>query len=169
MENHWLTPLTLKGEKVTLVPLQQAHRDGLIEAAADGKLWELWYTSVPSPETMDQYIEQALQQQAASTSLPFVIIDNASEKVVGCTRYCNAEAKHKRLEIGFTWYAKSVQRTGLNRECKYLLLQHAFEKLDFICVQFKTDWFNLPSRNAIAKLGAKQDGILRNEDRKSVV
>ncbi|GGF28303.1 GNAT family N-acetyltransferase [Echinicola rosea] len=163
MEKNWLESVSLTGKKVSLVPLRPSHKAGLVAAATDGNLWELWYTSVPSQMTIDSYIEKALQEKSAHTSLPFVIIDNQSEKIIGCTRFCNAEAKHKRLEIGYTWFAKSAQRTGLNRECKYLMLTHAFEKLECICVQFKTDWFNQNSRNAIARLGAKQDGILRND------
>ncbi|QDH78485.1 GNAT family N-acetyltransferase [Echinicola soli] len=163
MKNSWLQNIELKGEIARLVPLEKSHRDALIDAASDGKLWELWYTSVPSPETIDEYIAQALQQKAAKASQPFVIIDNLTGKIVGSTRYCNVAKEHKRLEIGFTWYAKSAQRTGINRECKLLMLSHAFEKMGCICVQFKTDWFNQASRNAIARLGAKQDGILRND------
>jgi len=162
MEN-WLEELQLEGEKVKLVPLQWSHKEGLLEAAADGKLWELWFTSVPSALTIDSYIEKALEEKAEMTSLPFVIIDKKCGKIVGATRYCNAASIHKRLEIGYTWYAKSAQGTGVNTECKYLLLKYAFEKLNCICVQFKTDWFNIPSRNAISRLGAKQDGILRND------
>ncbi|AWW30830.1 GNAT family N-acetyltransferase [Echinicola strongylocentroti] len=163
MEKNWLELVSLVGKKITLIPLQPSHKAGLITAASDGSLWELWYTSAPSAETMDMYISEALQQLEDQTSLPFVVVDNKTQKIIGCTRFMNVTAKHKRLEIGSTWYAKSAQRTGINRECKYLLLSHAFEKLGCICVQFKTDWFNQTSRNAIARLGAKQDGILRND------
>jgi N-acetyltransferase len=159
---NWLNNITLTGKKAKLVPLEMAHRDALLKAAADGKLWELWYTSVPSEQTIDQYISTALTEQLQQRSLPFAIIDIANDEVVGCTRYCNAEAEHKRLEIGYTWYASRCQRTGINTECKYLLLQHAFERLGCIAVEFRTHYYNRASRNAIARLGAKQDGILRN-------
>ncbi|WP_215225531.1 GNAT family N-acetyltransferase [Echinicola shivajiensis] len=162
MEN-WLKSLSLEGDKVKLIPLEKTHKNGLVEAASDGKLWELWFTTVPSEYTIDQYISQAIAQKEAKTALPFVIIEQSSNKIIGSTRFCNAEAAHRRLEIGYTWYAKSHQRTGINAECKYLLLQYAFETLNCIAVQFKTDWFNVNSRNAIARLGAKQDGILRND------
>lgn len=162
MEN-WLKSLSLEGEKVKLIPLEKTHKNGLVEAASDGKLWDLWFTTVPSEDTIDQYISQAIAQKEALTALPFVIIEKSSNKIIGSTRFCNAEAVHRRLEIGYTWYAKSHQGTGINTECKYLLLQYAFETLNCIAVQFKTDWFNIASRNAIARLGAKQDGILRND------
>ncbi|MBD8488841.1 GNAT family N-acetyltransferase [Echinicola sp. CAU 1574] len=162
MEN-WLQETILEGEKVKLIPLQKSHRNELLEVTSDGKLWELWFTSVPSAETIDQYISKAMEEKTAQSSLPFVIMDKSSQKIVGCTRFCNAALIHRRLEIGYTWYAKSAQRTGINTECKYLMLQYAFEHLNCIAVQFKTDWFNLPSRNAISRLGAKQDGVLRND------
>ncbi|GAB3650831.1 GNAT family protein [Echinicola sediminis] len=162
MEN-WLETLELEGERVKLVPLLRSHKEGLLEAAADGKLWELWFTSVPSQDSIDAYIEQALKEKNEKSSLPFVVIDKKHHCIVGATRYCHVAAEHKRLEIGYTWYAKSAQGTGVNTECKYLMLSYAFEKLDCICVQFKTDWFNIPSRNAISRLGAKQDGVLRND------
>ncbi|UCS94609.1 GNAT family N-acetyltransferase [Echinicola marina] len=162
MEN-WLKPLSLEGEKVQLIPLEELHKKALLEAASDGKLWELWFTSVPSENTIDHYINEALAQKETGTSMPFVIIEKSSNKIIGSTRFCNIAAAHRRLEIGFTWYAKSHQGTGTNAECKYLLLQYAFETLNCIAVQFKTDWFNTNSRNAIARLGAKQDGILRND------
>lgn len=158
----WLSEIELKGDLVTLIPMTIEHRDAMIEAASDGKLWELWYTAVPSIDTVDAYIETALANYAAGTSLPFVIIENSSQKLIGSSRYLNAEAKHKRLEIGNTWYKSSVQKSGINTECKLLLLSHAFEALHSVCVEFRTHWHNHPSRAAIARLGAKQDGILRN-------
>jgi len=158
----WLSPITLTGKKMKLVPLEKSHRDEIIAAAADGTLWELWYTSVPSEDTIDQYIDFALTEQLQDQSLPFVIIDLKTNKVVGATRYCNAEAAHKRLEIGYTFYSKSVQRTGINTECKFLLLKYAFEVLGCIAVEFRTNSLNRASRAAISRLGAKQDGILRN-------
>lgn len=159
----WLEQIELSGELVTLQPMSSHHADGLIAAASDGKLWELWYTSVPSTQTIDAYIEKALADGAADKALPFVVIDNATQSVIGSTRYFNAEQNHRRLEIGHTWYSKSAQKTGINTQCKWLLLNHAFETLLCGCVQFRTHWHNHASRNAIARLGAKQDGILRND------
>lgn len=159
---NWISNISLEGEKVKLVPLELSHKAGLLKAASDGNLWELWFTSVPSEENIDDYISAALNQKEEGKSYPFVVIDKATNSVIGSTRYCNIFSEHKRLEIGYTWYAKSHQKTGVNTECKLLLLRHAFEVLDCIAVEFLTDWFNLPSRTAIAKLGAKQDGVLRN-------
>ncbi len=158
----WLRPTQLEGEWVKLVPLQKSHKVDLAFAASDGKLWELWYTSVPSPKTIDAYLDVALNEQENGTALPFAIINKKNNTIVGSTRYMNLDAKNKRLEIGSTWYAKKVQRTGINTEAKYLLLKHAFENLGCIAVEFRTHFHNHPSRNAILRLGAKQDGILRN-------
>lgn len=158
----WLQKLELVGEKVRLIPLERTHRADLLEAAADGQLWNLWFTSVPSEEKIDAYLDFSFSEMEAGRALPFVVIDNASDKIIGSTRYCNADDKNRRLEIGYTWYAKQAQRTGINTEAKYLLLTHAFEKLDCIAVEFRTHWYNTASRNAIARLGAKQDGVLRN-------
>lgn len=160
--SRWLSQTELKGDLVTLVPMTLEHRDAMVEAASDGKLWELWYTMVPSEQSIDTYMKTALDHHAADTALPFVVIENATQKLIGSSRYLNAESKHRRLEIGNTWYSKSVQRSGINTECKLLLLSHAFEQLNAVCVEFRTHWHNLPSRNAIARLGAKQDGVLRN-------
>lgn len=158
----WLHPVTLEGELVKLVPLEKSHKVDLAFAASDGKLWELWYTTVPSPATMDSYLNNALSEQQMGVSLPFVVIDKKTNTIVGTTRFMNVDTRHKRVEIGSTWYAKRVQRTGLNTECKYLLLKHAFETLGCIAVEFRTHFHNHASRNAILRLGAKQDGILRN-------
>ncbi|SHG73155.1 GNAT family N-acetyltransferase [Flagellimonas flava] len=158
----WLEPLELEGKLVKLIPLQKSHKTDLLKAATDGKLWELWYTSVPSETTIDNYIATALEDQKAGTALPFCIVDKSTNTIVGSTRYLNGEAQNRRVEIGATWYAKSVQRSGINTECKYLLLSHAFEELNTIAVEFKTHFFNFPSRNAILRLGAKQEGIIRN-------
>lgn len=162
MTTTWLTKTTLKGNLVTLIPLQRDHSDALVDAAADGALWELWYTSVPNRDTIDTYFEQAFKDQDDGRALLFSVVDNASQKIIGTTRYCNAETQEQRVEIGYTWYAKSFQKTGVNTECKYLLLTHAFEVLDAIAVEFRTHWHNQASRAAIARLGAKQDGVLRN-------
>jgi RimJ/RimL family protein N-acetyltransferase len=158
----WFNETHLYGNRVHLIPLQQEHCTELIAAASDGKLWELWYTSVPSAETMQTYIDTALSEREKQQSLPFAVVETQTNTVIGTTRYCNVESQHKRLEIGYTWYAKSYQRTGVNTECKYLLLRHAFETLQAIAVEFRTHWHNHRSRNAISRLGAKQDGILRN-------
>ncbi|WP_340678996.1 GNAT family protein [Paraglaciecola sp.] len=158
----WFTAVELKGKTVTLVPLKLEHAGALVNAAADGELWNLWFTSVPSQSSITAYIEFALAQQDLGKSLPFVVVDNSSQKIVGSTRFCNADTTNKRVEIGYTWYAKSVQKTVVNTECKHLLLCHAFETLSAIAVEFRTHWHNHRSRNAIIRLGAKQDGVLRN-------
>lgn len=164
-EQTFLQAVTLRGEHVSLEPLQREHAEALRAAAGDGKLWQLWYTSVPTPENTETYIEQALAMQAQGIALPFVVRALASGEIVGSTRYCNADAGHRRLEIGYTWYAERVQRSAVNTEAKLLLLQHAFESLDCIAVEFRTNWFNQRSRAAIARLGAKQDGVLRSHQR----
>ncbi|MHA7865433.1 GNAT family N-acetyltransferase [Flagellimonas marinaquae] len=158
----WLRPIQLEGELVKLVPLQKSQKVDLVFAASDGKLWELWYTTVPSPKTMDSYLDTALAEQALGKALPFAVINKKTNTIVGSTRYLNVDSKNKRVEIGATWYAKKVQRTGINTECKYLLLKYAFENLNCIAVEFRTHFHNHASRNAILRLGAKQDGILRN-------
>lgn len=158
----WLSELELSGTGIRLVPLKRSRGDSLVEAASDGQLWDLWYTSVPSPKTIDAYIKFALEQQSLDKALAFVVIDQNSNKVIGSTRFCNAEPEHKRLEIGYTWYAKRFQRTSVNTECKMLMLQNAFEVLNCIAIEFRTHWHNQASRTAIERLGAKQNGILRN-------
>ena len=157
----WPTPVTLTGAHARLEPLSQYHRAGLIEAVEDGEQWRLWYTSVPSPDAMEKEIERRLALQAAGPMLPFTVFD-AAGAIVGMTTYMNIDAANRRVEIGSTWYARRVQRTALNTECKLLLLTHAFEELDCIAVEFRTHFFNRQSRQAIERLGAKLDGILRN-------
>jgi RimJ/RimL family protein N-acetyltransferase len=157
----WLKPVRLKGHHVRLEPLRAEHADALRVALADGELWRLWYTAVPTSHAMDTYIATALAERDAGVSMPFVVRE-ADGTIVGSTRYCNVDALNRRLEIGYTWYAARVQRTALNTNAKLLLLRHAFEKLDCIAVEFRTNWFNQRSRTAIARLGAKQDGVLRN-------
>jgi RimJ/RimL family protein N-acetyltransferase len=147
------------------VPLADSHHDDLVEAVSDGGLWNLWYTSVPSPEGMRAEIDRRLRLQAAGSMLPFVVTAGAEGKAVGMTTYMNVDAANRRLEIGSTWYRKSVQRTGLNTQCKLLLLEHAFETLDCIAVEFRTHFFNKQSQRAIERLGAKLDGVLRNHQR----
>jgi len=157
----FIEPVTLKGRHATLEPLSASHIDALAKAAGDGELWTLWYTGVASPAKMPEYVATALDMRERLDAMPFVVRD-AGGTVVGCTRFFNVDATNRRVEIGHTWYAKRVQRTSLNTECKLMLLTHAFEKLDCIAVEFRTHWFNHASRTAIARLGAKQDGVLRN-------
>lgn len=154
--------VTLKGERATLEPLGPQHEAALRDAAADGELWRLWYTSVAPPDKMADYISLALDMRERLGAMPFAVRDNAAGAVVGCTRYFNVDAANRRLEIGHTWYAKRAQRTAINTECKLLLLTHAFEVLGCIAVEFRTHWFNHASRAAIERLGAKQDAVLRN-------
>lgn len=158
----FIEPVTLRGAVVTIEPLARSHLEGLRAAAADGELWRLWFTSVPAPDRVDVYVDTALSWRETKDAMPFVVRENASGDIVGCTRYFNVEPEHRRLEIGYTWYAKRVQRTSVNTESKLLLLSHAFEALKCIAVEFRTSWFNFRSRAAIARLGAKQDGVLRN-------
>ena len=154
--------LSLEGNHVELIPLEIHHKPELLKAASDGKLWELWFTSVPSKDSIDAYVDHALKQREIGQEYPFVVVHKPTNDIIGSTRFYNIQPEHKRLEIGYTWYAKSCQRSAVNTECKYLLLDYAFEKLDCIAVQFMTDWFNLKSRAAIERLGAKRDGILRH-------
>jgi len=158
----FVEPVTLAGRHATLEPLARTHEAAVRAAASDGELWRLWYTGVPAPDKVAGWIDAALAMRESLGAMPFVIRDNASGEIVGATRYFNVEAAHRRLEIGHTWHAKRVQRTGINTECKLLLLAHAFETLSCIAVEFRTNFFNFQSRQAIARLGAKQDGILRN-------
>jgi len=158
----FIEPVTLNGVHATLEPLAREHDKALQRAAADGELWRLWYTSVAAPEKMDDYVATALDMRERLGAMPFVVRENATAEIVGCTRYFNVDAANRRLEIGHTWYAGRVQRTAVNTECKLLLLTHAFEKLHCIAVEFRTHWFNQASRAAIARLGAKQDAVLRN-------
>ena len=160
--NKWFAPITLENEHVRLSPLAKDHRDDLLKAASDGQLWELWYTSVPDESTIDSFIAKALEEYQEDVSCPFVVFDKKSSRIVGSTRYMNAVRVNRRLEIGHTWYAKSVHRTPVNASCKLLLLEYAFEQLNCIAVEFRTHWHNHQSRRAIARLGAKQDGVLRN-------
>ncbi|MBP7370207.1 MAG: GNAT family N-acetyltransferase [Arenimonas sp.] len=157
----WISLITLTGKLVKLVPIALDHEHGLIEATQDGSLWQLWFTSVPNPEQMHSFISTALELQLLDSALAFSIVELNTGRILGSTRYCNIDVKNRRLEIGYTWYRESVQRTGVNTECKLLLLQHAFEHLQCIAVEFRTNWHNHKSRTAIARLGAKQDGILR--------
>jgi len=162
MTGRFVEPVSLRGRCAALEPLAREHAAGLQRAAAEGKLWQLWYTSVPGPDATEAYIEAALKMREDLGAMPFVVRDNSDGEIVGCTRYFNVDAGNRRLEIGYTWYATRAQRTAINTECKLLLLAHAFEKLKCIAVEFRTHWFNQASRAALARIGAKQDGVLRN-------
>ena len=162
MAERFIAPVTLQGRHVTVEPLGAAHLDAVRAAANDGELWRLWYTSVPAPERTSAWLAAALDMREKQGAMPFVVRDNTDGSLVGSTRYFTVDAVNRRLEIGHTWYAKRAQRTAINTECKLLLLTHAFETLRCIGVEFRTHWFNQASRAAIARLGAKQDGVLRN-------
>ncbi|WP_414496396.1 GNAT family N-acetyltransferase [Stenotrophomonas maltophilia] len=160
----WNRVPTLRGQHVTLQPLQMEHVPGLRDALEGSGLDQLWYTQVPSPARVEAYVQAALQAQAEGKVLPFVICDAAGE-VIGSTRFYDLDASVPKLSLGYTWYTPRVQRTGVNTEAKLLLLRHAFETLGCISVVLETSWFNITSRIAIARLGAKQDGVLRNHKR----
>ncbi len=160
----WPDPVTLAGRHATLRPLSADHAEGLRSASRDGELWTLWYTTVPSPEGMMAEIERRLALQAAGSMLPWTVFD-AAGRVVGMTTYMNIDASNRRVEIGSTWLARSVQRSALNTECKRMLLAHAFEALDCIAVEFRTHRLNTQSRRAIERLGAQLDGVLRAHQR----
>ena len=157
----WATPVTLQGKTVSLAPLTRAHAPDLAEASADGDLHQLWYTAIPAPDAVENEIARRLSLCETGSMVPFAILD-ANGQAVGMTTYMNIDHGNRRLEIGSTWYRKSVQRTGLNTECKLLMLSHAFETLDAIAVEFRTHVINTQSRRAIERLGAKPDGILRS-------
>jgi RimJ/RimL family protein N-acetyltransferase len=158
----WPAPITLTGKTARLEPLSPTHAPGLIEAVTDGNLWELWYTSIPSPKEMEANITRRLALQAKDEMLPFTIFNQATGQTIGMTTYMNIDAANRHVEIGSTWTRKSAQRSGINTECKLLLLAHAFETLNCIAVEFRTHFFNHQSRRAIERLGARQDGILRS-------
>jgi len=161
----WPAPVTLTGRHAALEPLAAAHSSDLEDAARDGELWKLWYTSVPTPEGMAAEIARRLGLQEKGSMLPFTVRRGADGRAAGMTTYMNIDASNRRVEIGSTWYARSAQRTPLNTECKLLLLTHAFEALDCPAVEFRTSFFNHASRRAIERLGAKLDGILRHHTR----
>ena len=156
----FLQETQLLGKHVQVVPLSMAHHDALIEAVKDGELWRHWYTFIPTPEKMADEISRRLNLHQQGSMLPFAVLQDG--KAVGMTTYMNIDAPNQRVEIGSTWYRANVQRSSLNTECKRLLLAHAFEQLNCIAVEFRTHFFNQQSRNAIERLGAKLDGILRN-------
>jgi N-acetyltransferase len=154
-------PVSLHGRQASLVPLSHSHHDDLAEAVKDGELWTLWYTNIPAPERMRAELERRLALQNQGSMIPFAVIEKSSNTAVGMTTFMHIDAVNRRLEIGSTWYRKRVQRSGLNTECKLLMLTHAFETLQCIAVEFRTHFFNRQSRAAIERLGAKLDGILR--------
>ena len=155
-------PTVLEGRGIRLEPLAEAHHDALVAAASDGRLWELWYTAVAAPEGMRDYIASALKGQRDGHMMPWVVRDAASGTVIGSTRYHDIVPAIDRVEIGYTWYAQSRQRTHVNTTCKLLLLTHAFEALGCKVVGLRTDNFNFRSQRAIEGLGAKKDGVIRH-------
>lgn len=160
----FLVPVPLAGAHVALEPLSPDHVPGLIEAVKDGELWNTWYTRIPSPDGMAHDVESRLARQAAGSVVPWAIRRTDTGALCGMTTYLNVRTENRRLEIGSTWLAASAQRTPINTEAKLLLLTRAFEDLDCIAVEFRTHWHNHQSRAAIARLGAKQDGVLRNHE-----
>jgi RimJ/RimL family protein N-acetyltransferase len=154
-------PATLEGHGVRLEPLDRKHHDGLAAAAQDGRLWELWFTSVPAPGETAAYIDTALQGQRDGHMLPWAVVDLKSRNVVGSTRYHDIVAAADRVEIGYTWYAKRCQRSHVNTACKLLLFAHAFDSVGCAVVGLRTDNFNFASQRAIEALGAKKDGVIR--------
>ena len=155
-------PVTLEGYGARLEPLTPDHEAGLVAAASDGRLWELWYTSVPAPDETRAYIAAALDGQRAGTMLPFAVRELTTGAIVGSTRYHDIVTQVDRVEIGWTWYANSWQRTHVNTGCKLLLLGHAFDTLGCEVVGLRTDNFNFASQKAIAGLGARLDGVIRH-------
>jgi RimJ/RimL family protein N-acetyltransferase len=155
-------PIVLEGNGVRLEPLAEDHHDALSAAAADGRLWDLWFTSVPPPDGMKAYLAAALQGQKDGHMLPWLVRDSVSGAVIGSTRYHDIVREIDRVEIGYTWYAQSRQRTHINTACKRLLLAHAFETLGCRVVGLRTDNFNFRSQRAIEALGAKKDGVIRH-------
>ena len=158
----WFKEVVLVTNNIKLLPINENHNSDLIAAFSDGNLSELWFASIPTKDNIENYIEKAIEDYRLDKGLAFVVIDKNANKIIGTTRYTNATPEHRRLEIGYTWYSRTFQRTYVNSECKLLLLTYAFEELKAVAVEFRTNWYNFPSRNAIARLGAKQDGILRN-------
>lgn len=152
----------LENARVRLEPLSHAHADDLAVAVADGELWRAWYTSAPRPEDVAAEIESRLARQGDGELAPWAIIDKATGRAVGMTTFCNLDGPNRRVEIGYTWMARSAHGTGINPAAKLLLLARAFDDLGCIAVQFCTHWHNRQSRAAIERLGAKQDGVLRN-------
>lgn len=155
-------PVTLVGHGVRLEPLTHDHKDALAAAVSDGELWKLWFTAVPEPDKVDAYIETALAGQKAGTMLPWVVHEVTTGAIVGSTRYHDIIANADRVEIGYTWYAKTWQRSHVNTACKLLILGHSFETVGCAVVGLRTDNFNFASQKAIERLGAKKDGVIRH-------
>ena len=162
----WPSDIVLSGKSARREPLAPSQAEGLSAAVRDGELWRLWYANVPPPERMSAEISRRLDLKAKGAMQPFVVLD-ADGICAGMTSYMNIDAANRRLEIGSTWYARRVQRTAVNTECKLMLLMHAFESLDCIAVEFRTSYLNHQSRRAIERLGARLDGVLRNHQRHS--
>ncbi len=165
--NTLMRSTTLIGQHAALVPLDADCHDDLVDAVKDGELWKLWYTMIPSPDAMRDEIQRRLRLQGQGLMRPFAVMDMRKDvpthgKAVGMTTFMNVDAVNRRVEIGSTWYAKSIQRTAVNTECKLMLLTHAFENLNCIAVELRTHASNAQSRAAIERLGAKLDGILRH-------
>ena len=157
-----LHPVVLEVRGIRLEPLSAQHHDALVAASADGRLWELWFTAVPPRDGMSRYIEAALQGQRDGHMLPWVVRELASNEIIGSTRYHDVVPAIDRVEIGYTWYAQSRQRTAVNTTCKLLLLAHAFDSLGCKVVGLRTDNFNFRSQRAIEGIGAKKDGVIRH-------
>lgn len=156
----WTTTPTLVGRHMTLRPIEPGDRDALVAAASAGDLWDTFYASVSQMKNADAFMDKAFRERDSGWAMPFAVVNSAGD-VVGTTRYFRMNPGHRRLELGGTFYAKSVQRTGVNTEAKLLLLTHAFEAMGCQCIQIRTDFFNKKSQAAIERLGAKRDGILR--------
>jgi RimJ/RimL family protein N-acetyltransferase len=161
-----LAPITLEGPGVRLEPLELLHASELAMAASDGKLWELWFTTVPEPDGMAAYVDEALSGQRAGHMLAWVVREPDTGAIIGTTRYHDVDAEIDRVEIGYTWYAKRWQRSHVNTTCKLVLMTHAFETLGCKVVGLRTDRFNFASQRAIERLGAQKDGILRHHKRR---
>ncbi|MGH8683927.1 MAG: GNAT family N-acetyltransferase [Nitrosospira sp.] len=160
----WLESIELRGKLVTLVPLEINHIEPLKTAVIDGEFWKLWFANVPSPDQMESYVINAVED-AKKGNIAFAVRFSKTNTIVGTTRFYNVDEINKRPMVGYTWYAKSVCKTGVNTESKLLLLQHIFEQKDAIAAEFRTHYYNQASRAAIERLGAKQDGILRSHQR----
>ena len=160
-----LQPVTLERDGVRLEPLTQDHAAGIAEAVKDGELWKLWFTQIPDPGSVPAYIEKALEEQRRGTMMPWAV--KSGSRVIGCTRYHDVMAEVDRVEIGYTWYIASLQRTRINTVCKLMLLTHAFDTLGCGVVGLRTDGFNVRSQRAIEGLGAKKDGVLRHHRRRA--
>ena len=158
----WVKSIALDGTYVRIEPLSAEHHDDLCESVCDGELWRLWYTAIPAPDEMYSEIKRRLDERDRGSMCPFAVVDPANGRAVGMTTYMNIDADNRRLEIGSTWYRRSVQRTALNTDAKRLLLSHAFDHLGAIAVEFRTHFFNDASRRAIERLGARLDGVLRS-------